>query len=306
MYKEKSEDVMKCIPMKMELFYEKFDKECMEIPIFKYYDMFQLFQRISCASNEDIVLIREKLVDRANKNPKKIEPEMKNIKQLKQIIDDYLKGKEPSIKIVMLKENPVLLIDSPKLKKHLPTYLTIDEIDKLLNIEIKDAFSARNKSLLELLYATGLRISELVNLEFKNIDLNDCIVRIMGKGSKERIVPINDTAIKYLKIYVKDYRHCLVKKEQNNYVYLNNHGKKMTRQGVFKMLKKRTLEANIKKDVSPHTLRHSIATHMLENGADLRIIQEFLGHESISTTQIYTHLSNQKLKSDYMEYFPRN
>lgn len=210
------------------------------------------------------------------------------------------------IKIGMLKENPVLLIDSPKLKKHLPTYLTIDEIDKLLNIEINDAFSARNKSLLELLYATGLRISELVNLEFKNIDLNDCIVRIMGKGSKERIVPINDTAIKYLKIYVKDYRHCLVKKEQNNYVYLNNHGKKMTRQGVFKMLKKRTLEANIKKDVSPHTLRHSIATHMLENGADLRIIQEFLGHESISTTQIYTHLSNQKLKSDYMEYFPRN
>ena len=210
------------------------------------------------------------------------------------------------IKIGMLKENPVLLIDSPKLKKHLPTYLTIDEIDKLLNIEIKDAFSARNKSLLELLYATGLRISELVNLEFKNIDLNDCIVRIMGKGSKERIVPINDTAIKYLKIYVKDYRHCLVKKEQNNYVYLNNHGKKMTRQGVFKMLKKRTLESNIKKDVSPHTLRHSIATHMLENGADLRIIQEFLGHESISTTQIYTHLSNQKLKSDYMEYFPRN
>lgn len=210
------------------------------------------------------------------------------------------------IKIGMLKENPVLLIDSPKLKKHLPTYLTIDEIDKLLNIEIKDAFSARNKSLLELLYATGLRISELVNLEFKNIDLNDCIVRIMGKGSKERIVPINDTAIKYLKIYVKDYRHCLVKKEQNNYVYLNNHGKKMTRQGVFKMLKKRTLETNIKKDVSPHTLRHSIATHMLENGADLRIIQEFLGHESISTTQIYIHLSNHKLKSDYMEYFPRN
>lgn len=210
------------------------------------------------------------------------------------------------IKIGLLKENPVLLIDSPKLKKHLPTYLTIDEIDKLLNIEIKDAFSARNKSLLELLYATGLRISELINLEFKNIDLNDCIVRIMGKGSKERIVPINDTAIKYLKIYVKDYRHCLVKKEQNNYVYLNNHGKKMTRQGVFKMLKKRTEEANIKKVVSPHTLRHSIATHMLENGADLRIIQEFLGHESISTTQIYTHLSNQKLKSDYMEYFPRN
>lgn len=210
------------------------------------------------------------------------------------------------IKIGKININPIDKVDTPKLSKHLPTYLTVEEVDKLLNIEIVDAFSARNKSLLELLYATGLRISELINLEFKNIDLNDCIVRIMGKGSKERIVPINDMAIKYLKIYVKDFRHKLVKTEQNNYVYLNNHGKEMTRQGVFKMIKKRTQEAGIKKDVSPHTLRHSIATHMLENGADLRIIQEFLGHESIGTTQIYTHLTNQKLKNDYMEYFPRN
>ena len=210
------------------------------------------------------------------------------------------------IKIGQISTNPIDKVDTPKLSKHLPTYLTVEEVDKLLDIEIKDAFSARNKSILELLYATGLRISELINLEFKNIDLNDCIVRIMGKGSKERIVPINDLAIKYLKIYVKDYRYKLVKTEQNNYVYLNNHGKKMTRQGVFKMIKKRTLETGIKKDVSPHTLRHSIATHMLENGADLRIIQEFLGHESIGTTQIYTHLTNQKLKKDYMEYFPRN
>lgn len=210
------------------------------------------------------------------------------------------------IKIGKINSNPIDKLDSPKLSKHLPTFLTVDEVDRLLNIEIKDAFSARNKSLLELLYATGLRITELINLEFKNIDLNDCIVRIMGKGNKERIVPINDLAIKYLKIYVKDYRSKLVKTEQNNFVYLNNHGKKMTRQGVFKIIKKRTLETGIKKDVSPHTLRHSIATHMLENGADLRIIQEFLGHESIGTTQIYTHLTNQKLKKDYMEYFPRN
>ena len=210
------------------------------------------------------------------------------------------------IKIGKININPIDKVDSPKLSKHLPTYLTVEEVDKLLDIDIKDAFSARNKSLLELLYATGLRISELINLEFKNIDLNECIIRIMGKGSKERIIPINDLAIKYLKIYVKDYRYKLVKKEQNNFVYLNNHGKKMTRQGVFKMIKKRTQETYIKKDVSPHTLRHSIATHMLENGADLRIIQEFLGHESIGTTQIYTHLTNQKLKSDYMEFFPRN
>ena len=210
------------------------------------------------------------------------------------------------IKLGKLNNNPIDSISSPKLAKHLPVYLTVDEVDKLLDIEIKDAFSARNKSILEVMYSSGLRISELINLEFKNIDLNDSIIRVMGKGSKERIVPISDLAIKYLKIYVKDYRAGLVKKETNNYVYLNNHGKKMTRQGVFKMIKKLTSEKGINKDVSPHTLRHSIATHMLENGADLRIIQEFLGHENIGTTQIYTHLTNEKLKNDYMEYFPRN
>ena len=210
------------------------------------------------------------------------------------------------IKIGKLSNNPIDSISSPKLAKHLPVYLTVDEVDKLLDIEIKDAFSARNKSILEVMYSSGLRISELINLEFKNIDLNDSIIRVMGKGSKERIVPISDLAIKYLKIYVKDYRASLVKNETNNYVYLNNHGKKMTRQGVFKMIKKLTSEKGINKDVSPHTLRHSIATHMLENGADLRIIQEFLGHENIGTTQIYTHLTNEKLKNDYMEYFPRN
>ena len=210
------------------------------------------------------------------------------------------------IKLGKININPIDVIDSPKQIKKLPTYLTVDEVDKFLNIEITDAFSARNKSMLELLYATGLRISELVSLEFKNIDLNECIVRVMGKGSKERIIPLSDVAIEYLKIYVKDYRQKLVKNELNNYIYLNNHGKQMTRQGVFKIIKKRAEETGINKDISPHTLRHSIATHMLENGADLRIIQEFLGHSDISTTQIYTHLTNQKLKSDYMEYFPRN
>ena len=210
------------------------------------------------------------------------------------------------VKIGKIDNNPIDNIDNPKIDKKLPIYLTVEEIDELLNIDITDEYSARNKSILELLYATGLRISELISLEFKNIDLNDECLRVMGKGKKERIVPINETAIKYLKIYIKDYRYKLVKKEQNNYIYLNNHGKKMTRQGVYKMIKNRCFLTNIKKDVSPHTLRHSIATHMLINGADLRIIQEFLGHSDISTTQIYTHLTNEKLKSDYMEYFPRN
>ena len=248
--------------------------------------------------------------DLLNLNSKDIEKFLSSLELEASSISNYLSSYKTFynyyIKLGKIKTNPTDSISSPKLNKKLPVYLTVDEIDKLLDIEINDAFDARNKSLLELLYSSGLRITELINLEFKNIDLNECVLRVMGKGSKERIVPINDIAIHYLKIYVKEYRYKLVKNEQNNYVYLNNHGKKMTRQGVFKMIKKLTLIKGIKKDVSPHTLRHSIATHMLEGGADLRIIQEFLGHSDIGTTQIYTHLTNEKLKNDYMEYFPRN
>ena len=243
-------------------------------------------------------------------NSKDIEKFIKSLNNDPKSINNYISSYKTFynyyIKIGKINTNPCDVIDKPKYTKKLPTYLTLDEVNKLLDIDITDQFSARNKSILELLYATGLRISELINLEFKNIDLTDCIIRVMGKGSKERIIPISDMSIKYLKIYVKDYRQLLVKNEINNYVFLNNHGKKLTRQGVFKIIKNRVLITGIKKDVSPHTLRHSIATHMLENGADLRIIQEFLGHNDISTTEIYTHLTNKKLKSDYNEYFPRN
>ena len=193
----------------------------------------------------------------------------------------------------------------PKLSKKLPTYLTIDEVNLLLDIKVEDAFSARNKAILELLYSSGLRISELINLEIQNIDFDDCILRVFGKGSKERIVPMNDYAIAALKAYLDEYRNDLIKDDYNNYVFLNNHGKIMTRQGVFKMIKKECLIKGINKNISPHTLRHTFATHLLQNGADLRIIQEILGHSDISTTQIYTHISNEKLKQDYKEYHPR-
>ena len=188
----------------------------------------------------------------------------------------------------------------------MPTYLTIEEIDKLLDIEINTPYDARNKAILELMYATGLRISEVVSLEFKNIDLDDCIVRVVGKGNKERIVPINDMAIDALSTYINIYRPEMLINGENNYLFINNHGSIMTRQGVFKMLKNECLKKHIDKNISPHTLRHTFATHLLENGADLRVIQELLGHSDISTTQIYTHISNDKLKNDYKTYFPRN
>lgn len=222
-----------------------------------------------------------------------------NISSLKTFYSYFLKQGRIS-------NNPTDGIKSPKLGIHLPTYLTIDEVNKLLDIEVTDAFSSRNKAILELMYATGLRISEVISLEFKNVDYDECIIRVMGKGSKERIVPVNDYAIKYLKEYIDNYRPELVKNDINNYIFLNNHGRMLTRQGIFKMIKNYAALKNIKKTIGPHTLRHTFATHLLENGADLRVIQELLGHSDISTTQIYTHLTKEALHNEYKKYFPRD
>lgn len=201
-------------------------------------------------------------------------------------------------------KNPMEYIELPKTKKSLPKTLSIEEIDKLLDIKLKDSFSFRNKAMLELMYSSGLRVSELVNVRIHDIDTSNCIIRIMGKGSKERIVPLGDYAIKYIELYLREYREKLVKRELNDYLFLNNHGKKMTRQGFFKILKGIAKEKRIKTEFSPHTLRHSFATHLLNGGADLRSIQEMLGHSDISTTQIYTHVSKEKLKENYNNFHP--
>ena len=201
-------------------------------------------------------------------------------------------------------KNPMEYIELPKTKKSLPKTLSIEEIDKLLDINLTDDFSFRNKAMLELMYSSGLRVSELVNVKIHDIDISNCIIRIMGKGSKERIVPLGDYAIKYIGLYLKEHREKLIKKELNDYLFLNNHGKKMTRQGFFKILKTLAKEKNIKTEFSPHTLRHSFATHLLNGGADLRSIQEMLGHSDISTTQIYTHVSKEKLKENYNNFHP--
>ena len=160
--------------------------------------------------------------------------------------------------------------------------------------------------MLELLYGTGLRITEMLDLKLGDIDFENCIVRCFGKGSKERIVPIGEYIIDSLNNYLDHGRNLLLKFKTSDYLFLNSRGDRISRFSFFKILKKLLRDKGIKKDVSPHSLRHSFATHMLENGADLRIIQEFLGHADVGTTQIYTHLTNTKLKNDYMEYFPRN
>ena len=200
--------------------------------------------------------------------------------------------------------NPIELIELPKLKKILPTVLSEDEINQLLDINLTDDYSFRNKAMLELMYATGLRVSELINLKIHDIDLDNALLRTLGKGSKERIIPIGDYAIKYIREYLNNHRNNLIKFKNNDYIFLNNHGKQLTRQGFFKILKKIAKEKNIKTPFSPHTLRHSFATHLLNNGADLRSIQELLGHSDISTTQIYTHINNKRLQENYNNFHP--
>lgn len=192
----------------------------------------------------------------------------------------------------------------PKIRKALPNILTEEEVLKLLDIELITPFDYRNKAMLELMYATGLRVSELVKVKLQDIDFNDDIIRTFGKGSKERIIPIGEYAKEYLKKYIELYRPLLLIKGNSDYVFINNHGSDMTRQGFFKIIKKIVKEKDIKSDISPHTLRHSFASHLLKYGADLRTIQELLGHSDISTTQIYTHISHEELKKNYEEYHP--
>ena len=205
----------------------------------------------------------------------------------------------------IISKNVTIGIKRPKLRKTIVRSLSVEDVDKLLDITLKSPFDYRNKAMLELIYGTGLRVSELVNLTLNNIDFTNCIIRIIGKGNKERIIPLGEYSMYYLNLYM-DVRHSLLKKNIRDALFLNNHGKKITRQGFFKILKALLKEKGLDPNVSPHTLRHSFATHLLSSGADLRSIQEMLGHSDISTTRIYTHVSDSKIKNDYKEYHPRN
>ena len=198
--------------------------------------------------------------------------------------------------------NPCLNIKMPKIEKRLPKYLTIEEVNKLLDIKLQKPIDYRNKAMLELLYATGVRISELLNLTLSNYNEQDAYIKVMGKGSKERIIPIGDYTINYLNIYINEYRNYILKTKQSEYLFVNYNGERLSRQGFFKILREICDLSGINKEISPHVLRHSFATHLLNNGADLRIIQELLGHENISTTEIYSHISNEKIKEDYQKH----
>lgn len=205
----------------------------------------------------------------------------------------------------LVKTNVSEFIERPKLRKSLPKTLSMEDIDKLLDIPLNTIFDYRNKAMLELMYGAGLRVSEIVSLTVNDIDLTNCLIRIMGKGNKEREVPLGEYSIYYLNLYLSKRKEML-KGSPCDKLFLNNHGKGMTRQGFFKNLKQILKEKGLNSEVSPHTLRHSFATHLINRGADLRSIQEMLGHSDISTTKIYTRVSDDKVKEDYNKFHPRS
>ncbi|NLA75212.1 MAG: site-specific tyrosine recombinase XerD [Deltaproteobacteria bacterium] len=205
-----------------------------------------------------------------------------------------------------LAENPARLLDPIKLPQRLPGTLSRDEVESLLDCpDVKTALGQRDSAMLELLYATGLRVSELVGLHLVNINLEPGYVRTIGKGSKERIVPMGDKAGDALRLYLAYGRKELIREKNNPFLFLNSRGSSISRQGFWKIIKKYSIMARITKKITPHSLRHSFATHLLEGGADLRSVQVMLGHSDISTTQIYTHVSRERLKKIHEKHHPR-
>ncbi|MCM3760341.1 site-specific tyrosine recombinase XerD [Alkalihalobacillus oceani] len=206
----------------------------------------------------------------------------------------------------LAERDPSVHVELPKASKRLPKVLSLAEVEALLEAPHgADAFSIRNRALLEALYATGMRVTELLSLTLSDTHLTMGFVRCIGKGNKERIIPLGRKATAAIEHYVKASRPILMKKQRHEVLFVNHHGKPLSRQGFWKVLKQLAAQARIEKELTPHTLRHSFATHLLENGADLRAVQEMLGHADISTTQIYTHVTKVRMRDVYAQYHPR-
>lgn len=273
------------------------------------YDIIKYFKYLEKNNINDLynVKIINNYINNLSKNNANTSSILRNITSIKCLCKEHIKENGG--------KNITDLIETPRKSVHLPDILSIEEVDKLLDIKLHNVFDYRNKAMLELMYASGLRVSELCNLDIKEVDTDLEIVRCIGKGNKERIVPIGEIASKWVALYKDNYRSILLKrqtkiknkqKNTKNYLFLNNHGNVISRSGFFKIVKDIAIKKNINKNISPHTLRHSFASHMLNNGADLRIIQEMLGHADIGTTGIYLHINNENLKQDYLEHHPRS
>ena len=206
-----------------------------------------------------------------------------------------------------INNNPTELIESPKIGLKIPDILSLLEINQIIDsIDLSNNLGYRNKAIIEMLYSCGLRVSELINLKISNVQFSKGYIKILGKGNRERLAPIGGKALDALSIYINNHRNLrIVNKLDNDIIFLNNRGSKLTRVMIFLIIKKLVLKTDIRKKISPHTFRHSFATHMIEGGANLRAVQEMLGHQSITTTEIYTHLDKDYLRSNIIQFHPR-
>ncbi len=268
---------------------------------FKYAEDIKLIRRLNKISSETISQFLNYINRSEGKFKKKYSSKSvsRYISSLKSLFK-YLEAEK------IISVNPAESIETPRHSRLLPEVLSVEEIEKLfLQQDLANKLELRDKALLETLYASGLRVSEAINLEISNIFFEDGFLRVTGKGSKERIVPIGNTALKFITKYIKESRVLLKNKNSYNYLFLNFRGSKLSRMGVLDIIKKYCIKAGLKKSVHPHTLRHSFATHLLQGGADIRIIQEMLGHSDISTTQIYTHIDKEYLIEVHKTFHPR-
>jgi integrase/recombinase XerD len=207
----------------------------------------------------------------------------------------------------IIEDDPTQLLEMPKLSRYLPTVLSVEEIDMLKSvIDLSKADGQRNRAMIEVLYSCGLRVSELITLKISNIYPKEGFIQVFGKGSKQRLIPISEIALHEISLYMIDRNSWVIKPGEEDFLFLNQRGSHLSRQSVFNLIKQCAMDAGIKTVISPHTLRHSFATHLLEGGADLRVIQELLGHESILTTEIYTHIDMTYLRDTILSYHPRN
>ncbi|MBO4765596.1 MAG: site-specific tyrosine recombinase XerD [Bacteroidales bacterium] len=206
-----------------------------------------------------------------------------------------------------IKDNPCDMLDAPKMQKHLPSVLSVEEVAAILDsVDLSKPQGHRNRAILEMLYSCGLRVSELVSLRISDLFFGEGFIRVIGKGNKQRLIPVGEPAVKAVGFWMDIRRHWPVEKNSEDILFLNRRGRKMTREMVFLIVKEQAEIAGIHKEISPHTFRHSFATHMVENGADLRVVQEMLGHESILTTEIYTHIDTRKWQETILKFHPAN
>lgn len=294
---EEIEEYLSYIKFEKKLTGNTYESYKLDLITFTKYLNENHIMKFDVLSENDIILYLKYLRENKKLNSRSIE---RHLTTLRNFFKFLFKNKK-------IKKDIMINIDNLKLIKSLPNVLTIDEIDQLLDIKLENPFNYRTKAMLELMYGSGLRVSELVNLTLYSVDLYNNTILIEGKGRKERIVPLGEVAKNYLELYL-ERRNQLIKRKNGttDKLFLNNHGLPITRNGFNFLLNNILKEKGINKKITPHTLRHSFATHMINNGADLRTIQELLGHSDIVTTRIYTHVSNNKIHENYDKYIMRS